>query len=85
MHDWNDGSGTAWWWMLPMMFVFLVAVIAVVWALVNGNRSRSTQGPQSPQAMTAEDVLAHRLARGEIDAAEYGERLNALRQHAKSG
>jgi len=30
--------------------------------------------------MTPEEVLAHRLARGEIDRAEYGQRLDALRQ-----
>lgn len=70
----HDGSGAAMWWMLPMMFVFLVAVVAVAWALLRANRS------QSPQSVGPEEVLAHRLARGEIDTAEYHERLAALRQ-----
>jgi putative membrane protein len=71
----HDGMGAAWWWMLPMMFVFLAAVVAVTWALLHANRS------PGPQSVGPEEVLAHRLARGEIDAAEYHERLAALRQH----
>jgi uncharacterized membrane protein len=44
---------------------------------VVGSRSH---GPSVPQPLSPEDVLAHRLARGEIDPAEYRERLEALRQ-----
>ena len=80
MYYGHDGSG-AWWWMLPMMFVFLVAGVAIVWALLSANRSHVPPGPHVPPAVGPEDVLAHRLARGEIDVAEYHERLEALRQH----
>ena len=73
----HDGSGAAWWWMLPVMFVFVVAVVAVVWALVNANRAPVPHGPAS---LPPEEVLAHRFARGEIDTAEYHERLEALRK-----
>jgi putative membrane protein len=66
--------------MLPMMFVFVVAVVAVVWALLNPSRYHVPQGPPS---VTPEEVLAHRLARGEIETAEYHERLSALRQHTQ--
>ncbi|HTL87652.1 MAG TPA: SHOCT domain-containing protein [Acidimicrobiia bacterium] len=76
-YDMHDGS--AWWWMLPMMLVFLVVVGVVVWALLNATRSQTPLAPRDP---SAEDVLAHRLARGEIDTAEYHERLEALRGHA---
>jgi putative membrane protein len=76
MYYGHDGS-VAWWWMFPMMFVFLVAVAAVVWALLNANRSHL---PQSSQSVGPEEVLAHRLARGEIDIDEFRERLEALRQ-----
>jgi putative membrane protein len=76
-HYGSDGSN-AWWWMVPMMLVFLVAVGVVVWALLNTNRSQRPPGPQAP---SPEDVLAHRFARGEIDTAEYHERLEALRKH----
>lgn len=77
MYYGHDGGAGAWWWMLPMMFVFLIAVGAVVWAVLNAGRSHIPQGPAS---VGPEEVLAHRLARGEIDAAEYHERLEALRK-----
>ena len=76
----DDGSGGAWWWMLPAMLVFLVAVGAVVWAVLATARPH-TSGSAVPPPMTPEEVLAHRLARGEIDPAEYSQRLDALRQH----
>jgi putative membrane protein len=73
----DDGPGYAWWWMLPMMLVFLAAIVAGVWALLAASRQNTPQVPQPP---SPEQVLAHRLASGEIDAADYGERLAALRQ-----
>ena len=72
-HD--NGSTAAWWWMLPMMFVFVIAVAAVLWAMLRPNHS-----PHVSQADGPADVLAHRFARGEIDTAEYHERLDALRR-----
>jgi putative membrane protein len=73
----HDNGGTAaWWWMLPMMFVFIVAVAAVLWAVLRPNHT-----PQTSKTSGPEDVLAHRLARGEIDINEYHERLAALRPH----
>lgn len=74
----NDGSGGWWWMMIPMMLVFVVVVGVAVWAVLNANRSHTQGGPRSP---SPEEVLAHRFARGEIDTAEYHERLEALRQH----
>ena len=75
MHDWNDGYA-AWWWMIPMMVVMLAVVGAVVYTLVHTTR---TGEPASPKEPSPEEVLARRLAVGEIDAAEYKERLDALR------
>jgi putative membrane protein len=74
MH-WNDGYD-AWWWMIPMMVVMLALVGAVVWALMH---QTGTGHPAWPKAPSPEEVLAQRLAKGEIDAAEYKERLDALR------
>lgn len=75
MMDWADG-GWSWWWTLPMMMFMVVIVGAVIWALVAVTRSGST----TPQARcpTAQDILDERFARGEIDAVEYGERVDAL-------
>ena len=72
---WHDGS-RAWLLMIPMMLVFLAAIGAVVWAIVYSGRSHTSPGTHAPGP---EEVLAHRLARGEIDPAEYHERLEALR------
>jgi uncharacterized membrane protein len=71
----HDNGGTAaWWWMLPMMLVFVIAVAAVLWAVLRQNHAPHV-GQIGP-----EEVLVHRLARGEIDASEYHERLDALRK-----
>ena len=74
MHD-----ALAWWWMLPMMLALLVVVGVVAWAVLNASRSQAASSSRDPGP---EDVLAHRFARGEIDTAEYHERLEALRGHA---
>ena len=82
MHDWNDGYA-AWWWMIPMMVVMLAVVGAVVYALVHATRTGKSASPKAP---SPEEVLAHRLAAGEIDAAEYKERMDAMRERvAQSG
>jgi putative membrane protein len=77
MYYGHDGGAGAWWWMIPMMFLFLIAAVAVVWAVLNTGRPHL---PPSPHSLSPEEVLAHRLARGEIDTAEYHQRLEALRQ-----
>ncbi len=74
MYDWN---GWAWWWMVPMMLLMLAAVVAVVWAIVQ------IAQPSSPSRATPEEVLARRLASGEIDTDEYRQRLDALHDTLK--
>lgn len=74
MMDWGNGGG--WWWMLPMMMFMIVVVGAVVWGIVALTRSNAPNG-QSVRP-TAEDILSERFARGEIDASEYRERIDAL-------
>jgi putative membrane protein len=63
--------------------VLALLVVLVVWAVTRITRPHSTAVPSiTPPAPrnTAEDVLADRLARVEIDATEYRERLAALRE-----
>ena len=76
MHYWNDGYN-GWWWMIPMMLLMLAVVATVVWALVHSTRPDQ---PTSPSVRSPEEVLAQRLAAGEIDTAEYKARLDALRE-----
>ena len=93
MEYWNDGHMDDGWGVAMMLgmvgvWVTLVAVIvfAVVWS-VRSTRTPQGTSPVPPTASpagpgsvtgTAEQILAERLARGEIDSAEYRERLSAL-------
>ena len=76
MHHWNDGYD-GWWWMMPTMLVVLVVVTTVVWAVVHSTRPNEVI---SPSVRSPEEVLAQRLAAGEIDTVEYRERLDALHE-----
>jgi putative membrane protein len=68
------------WWSWLIMSVGMVAFWGlVIWALVallrgRGDSATPRQGPH--------EILAERLARGEIDEQEYRERLDALRSPA---
>jgi putative membrane protein len=71
-HGWGWGD---WLGMSLMMLVFWGVVIGLIVATV---RNRSTpDAAVSPRR--AEDVLAERFALGEIDEAEYQDRLRVLR------
>ena len=78
MMDWNDGSWSwgAWLMMTAAMLAFwgLIAWVAVT--LVRSSSRR----PDSPHTETADEILAARFARGEIDQAEYQQRTATLRQ-----
>lgn len=73
-HMWGAGWG---WWMALMMIVFwsLVIGLAVTFTRNSGRRTAPDDDPMT----TAQALLAERLARGEIDPAEYRERLDTLR------
>lgn len=68
----HDGWGWGAW--LVMGLGMLAFVGFVFWAVVTLTRGRTTAA-----APSAEDVLGRRLAEGQIEAAEYEERLAALR------
>ena len=75
----SDGWGWGGW--LAMVLVMLVVLAAVAWALflVWRNASASPSEPPHGAQDSPEGILAERLARGEIDAEEYRQRLKALR------
>jgi len=74
-------NGHHWWRGLIALGVLVAIIALVVWAVVRltSHRQPSPDTTASPGRMSAEDVLADRLARGEIDADEYRQRLSALR------
>lgn len=68
---WAHGGG--WWW-IPFALLFWGGVAALVAYLIVHVRP-----PQQPSGVErARDILAERLARGEISPAEYDERLSYL-------
>ncbi len=74
MMYWNDGWGWgAWLVMTIFMVVFWGLVAWVVVTVIRG--SSGTERPRD----SAEDILAERFARGELDESEYTGRLDALR------
>jgi putative membrane protein len=83
MYGWDGWGWGGWILMTQAMVVFWAAVIiAIVFGiryLSSGSASRSQAIPGP--ARTAEDVLADRFARGEIDEDEYRRRVAALREH----
>lgn len=91
---WGRGmhhDGGDWYW-IPMVIVMLAVIGLIVWLLVAAARRPygpppGFGGPPSApsatgahQRATAEEILAERLARGEIEVDDYHRRLEALRQ-----
>ncbi|HKU01270.1 MAG TPA: SHOCT domain-containing protein [Arthrobacter sp.] len=82
VYGWNDGMGL---WGYALMSISMVvvwgAIITGIVLLARSLRAPSPYGTHPQPPRVAEDVLAERFARGEIDAAEYQDRLAVLRGH----
>ena len=77
-----DGMGGGHWWGWVIGAAVLAVVVAlIVWVVGRVVGTHAAAGSSMPTRGrdSAEDVLAQRFARGEIDAAEYHERLATLR------
>ena len=66
--------------LLIVLLLFAAIVIGGVW-LVVGRPRRAGEDRAPAAGGAAEQILAERLARGEIDPDEYRVRLSALREH----
>lgn len=75
------GGGGGWLVMLVVLVLFAVVVIGAVWLIV-GRPRRHADDRSYGQVAGPEQILAERLARGEIDPDEYRLRLAALREQA---
>ena len=81
MSGWGYALG-----IIGMVLFWVVLVLAIAAAVRYLDRKRGESFPPTPPAPppTAEQVLAERFARGEIDADEYRQRLDTLRQAGRS-
>jgi putative membrane protein len=73
MWDGDDHLGGGWWWVMGIGWLVFLGVLGVL-AVVLVRHFTGTAVWRS-----AEDILAERFARGEIDEEEYRRRLGALR------
>ncbi len=67
-----------------MVLFWVVLVLAIALAVRYLDRRRGASLLPPPPRLAAEQVLAGRFARGEIDADEYRQRLDTLRQAGRS-
>lgn len=85
MMDWDTGHmGTGWGalMVLGMLVIWVLVALAVVWFVRTTRTPYPSAGPHGAApggTPGAEQILAERLARGEIEPADYQARLTALR------
>jgi putative membrane protein len=81
----NGYAMSGWGWLLMTLsmlgFWALVAVLALALLRRPGQSDQQPQPDQQPR-LNPEEILAQRLARGEIDADEYRHRLQTLQETA---
>ena len=74
-------SGDGWWWIMGVGLLVIIALVVVVVLALQGSKGKNATSPPSESTRrSAEDVLAERFARGEIDESEYRRRRDALRE-----
>jgi putative membrane protein len=66
---------------MVLFWALLIAGIVALVVFVTGDRSTRQAPP--PDAQSAEQVLAARFARGEINETEYRDRIAVLRDHTR--
>ena len=82
----HDGSGMGWagWLMMGFTFVALwgVVIAAIIWGIRNGRSDRTSN--RATPAGRADELLAERFARGEIDEQEFARRRDILHDTART-
>lgn len=75
---WNDSGdhmGRGWWWVMGIGWLIFLALLVVLSVVLVRHFTQS-----GPSRRAAEDVLAERFARGEIDEDEYRRRRDVIRR-----
>ncbi len=80
------GHDMGWWGYAGMgigMVLFWALIIVGIVALIRfSSGATNTPSTAAPVTLSPEQVLANRFAHGEIDEAEYQQRIAVLRSHA---
>ena len=74
---WGDGYGWQYWWICPLMMLFMMVVFAVIFFGVRrswGDGSHRWEPPWRGTSHSALQILSERFARGEIQKDEYEEK-----------
>ena len=75
-----DGGGGHWWAWVIGLGVLALTVVLVVWVVTRLTTTNRPAPPApAPPRRGAEDILADRFARGDIDEDEFRRRRDALR------
>jgi putative membrane protein len=79
-YGWNHMSGWGWFAMTASSLLLLALVMGGIVLLVRAGQpsQRYTPPPSHSPPQSAEDLLAERLARGELTPEEYRQRMAAL-------
>ncbi|MEU6641824.1 SHOCT domain-containing protein [Saccharomonospora sp. NPDC046836] len=86
MYWYDDGLGPLGYTLIAVtLLLFVGLVVSGLVALFRFLSRDTTRGRQVNQAYGAEQILAERFARGEIDEEEYSRRLEALRANMDRG
>ncbi|MGF0115737.1 SHOCT domain-containing protein [Promicromonospora sp. Marseille-Q5078] len=75
-HPYAGGGGPGWWIVFPILWFLLFATVVFLVA----RRARRYGPPWARGGAGGVDVLGERYARGEIDEAEYRQRLGVLKE-----
>lgn len=82
---WMWGHGWFGGWLLTalVLTVFFAVVITGIVVAIRYPKQSGSAGAARPAPTTAaaEDLLAHRFARGEIDETDFRQRITALKEH----
>jgi putative membrane protein len=77
---WGDGYGWQYWWICPLIMLFMIVVFAVIFFTVrsSGAGSHRWDPPWRGASHSALQILSERFARGEIHKDEYEEKKAAI-------
>lgn len=77
----GHGWGMGWLMTAIVLTLFFAVVITGIVVAMRYLKPGGTDGGRTAATSAAEDVLAQRFARGEIDETEFRSRITALKEH----